>query len=165
MQLREKTTKVLMWMITGGELMMFNQAYEMLGEECVSLKTPQSSMDVIEVLRTGLPATTLASVATLLGISKRRLIALLGMDSGSGHWRRKLLDDRLSAKHTEHLLMMMEVLYLGERYFGERAAALDWLNKPTPAFCGVAPMSLLDTATGISIITDELNRLAHGMTA
>ncbi len=144
---------------------MFNEAYEILGQQCVCLVAPQSSMDVIEVLRTGMPATTLNSAATLLGISKRRLIALLGMDSGSGQWRSKLLDERLSAKHTEHLLMIMEVLYLGERYFGERAAALDWLNKSTPAFCGVAPMSLLDTATGISIITDELNRLAHGMTA
>ncbi|RTR27013.1 antitoxin Xre/MbcA/ParS toxin-binding domain-containing protein [Shewanella atlantica] len=144
---------------------MFKHAYEMLGEESVTLKTPQSSLDVIEVLRSGLPATTLDSAAMLLCTSKRQLIALLGMEPGSGHWHSKLLDDRLSAKHTEHLLMMMEVLYLGGRYFGERAAALDWLNKPTPVFGGVAPMSLLDTATGISIITDELNRLAHGMTA
>jgi putative toxin-antitoxin system antitoxin component (TIGR02293 family) len=53
----------------------------------------------------------------------------------------------------------------GSELFGDMARFKAWLISPSMALGGVSPMQLLDSQAGITLVQDELGRIAHGIPA
>ena len=67
----------------------------------------------------------------------------------------------LDAPHSEHLLKLIAIFIKGEQLFGTVDEFNYWLQKP---FWNKAekPLDRLITPGGVDLVSDELDRLAHG---
>lgn len=139
---------------------MFQTAYTMLGGKDDDFEQA-SLLSNIQLLKAGLPTPMLDKAASLMGVNKKYFISLIGR--GTGNTYSKL--GCLSPQQSERMLMIIDVLAQAEQYHGHRDIALQWLNNPCPLFNNDTPLTLLDTAIGIKLVSESLNRLSHGMTA
>jgi len=64
---------------------------------------------------------------------------------------------------TSNLLAVLQVLRYGEEVLGERAALVDWLERPNASLNGQTPISMLHLATGRKLIQDVLTRIDYGV--
>lgn len=71
-------------------------------------------------------------------------------------------DLTLDAVLSEKLLKSFSLYNLGMEVFGSAAAFHQWLNVPAYGLGDQIPFNLMDTITGITLIEDELNRIAYG---
>lgn len=71
-------------------------------------------------------------------------------------------DLTLDAVLSEKLLKSFSLYNLGMEVFGSAAAFHQWLNVPAYGLGDQVPFNLMDTITGITLIEDELNRIAYG---
>lgn len=119
--------------------------------------------NALDLIREGLPVTVLlvfykiwhlkqAEVASMLGISER-------------HVQRLKSNGRLNSSQSEKTLAVLQLLEETADYFGARDTALHWLRQSRLALKGNTPMSMVDTMTGVRMVSDLLNQLLQGMTA
>lgn len=71
-------------------------------------------------------------------------------------------DLKLDAVLSEKLLKSFSLYNLGIQVFGSAGAFHQWLNVPAFGLGNQVPFTLMDTITGITLIEDELTRIAHG---
>lgn len=71
-------------------------------------------------------------------------------------------DLKLDAVLSEKLLKSFSLYNLGIEVFGSASAFHQWLNVPAYGLGNQIPFNLMDTITGITLIEDELNRIAYG---
>ncbi|HTN20160.1 MAG TPA: MbcA/ParS/Xre antitoxin family protein [Pelobium sp.] len=71
-------------------------------------------------------------------------------------------DLKLDAVLSEKLLKSFSLYNLGIEVFGSASAFHQWLNMPAYGLGDQIPFNLMDTITGITLIEDELNRIAYG---
>jgi len=71
-------------------------------------------------------------------------------------------DLKLDAVLSEKLLKSFSLYNLGIEVFGSASAFHQWLNVPAYGLGNQVPFTLMDTITGITLIEDELNRIAYG---
>ncbi len=71
-------------------------------------------------------------------------------------------DLKLDAVLSEKLLKSFSLYNLGIEVFGSASAFHQWLNVPAYGLGEQIPFNLMDTITGITLIEDELNRIAYG---
>ncbi|WP_017257982.1 type II RES/Xre toxin-antitoxin system antitoxin [Pedobacter arcticus] len=71
-------------------------------------------------------------------------------------------DLKLDAVLSEKLLKSFSLYNLGIEVFGSAPAFHQWLNVPAYGLGEQIPFNLMDTITGITLIEDELNRIAYG---
>ncbi|HET8829065.1 MAG TPA: antitoxin Xre/MbcA/ParS toxin-binding domain-containing protein [Pelobium sp.] len=71
-------------------------------------------------------------------------------------------DLKLDAVLSEKLLKSFSLYNLGIEVFGSTSAFHQWLNVPAYGLGNQIPFNLMDTITGITLIEDELNRIAYG---
>ncbi len=72
---------------------------------------------------------------------------------------------RLDSIHTDRLLQVMMLLNKGLEVFGNSENLTMWLNSKNIALGGISPISLLDNAFGINMVTNELTKIEHGVLA
>jgi putative toxin-antitoxin system antitoxin component (TIGR02293 family) len=65
---------------------------------------------------------------------------------------------------SEHILKIDQLKRLGQSVFGAEADFNDWLHTESLVL-GLRPLDLLDTQTGIQVISNELNRIKYGVYA
>lgn len=68
----------------------------------------------------------------------------------------------LDTATSEKLLKLFALYGKGAEIFGAVDAFSDWLSRPAYGIGKQAPQNLLDTVTGIDLITDELKRIEYG---
>ena len=71
-------------------------------------------------------------------------------------------DLKLDSVLSEKLLKSFSLYNLGIEVFGSASAFHQWLNTPAYGLGEQIPFNLMDTITGITLIEDELNRIAYG---
>lgn len=71
-------------------------------------------------------------------------------------------DLKLDAVLSEKLLKSFSLFNLGIEVFGSANAFHQWLNAPAFGLGDQIPFNLMDTITGITLIEDELTRIAYG---
>lgn len=71
-------------------------------------------------------------------------------------------DLKLDAVLSEKLLKSFSLFNLGIDVFGSASAFHQWLNVPAYGLGNQVPYTLMDTITGITLIEDELTRIAYG---
>jgi putative toxin-antitoxin system antitoxin component (TIGR02293 family) len=72
---------------------------------------------------------------------------------------------KLDSIHTDRLLQIMILLNKGIEVFGNSNNFRTWLNSANIALGGVTPISLLDSAFGINMVTNELTKIEYGVLA
>jgi putative toxin-antitoxin system antitoxin component (TIGR02293 family) len=68
----------------------------------------------------------------------------------------------LDTSTSEKLLKLFALYNEGAEIFGSLDAFTDWLSRPAYGIGKQVPRDLLDTMTGIDLITDELKRIEYG---
>lgn len=71
-------------------------------------------------------------------------------------------DLKLDASLSEKLLKSFALFKLGIEVFGSADAFHKWLNTTAYGLGNQVPFTLMDTFTGLSLIEEELTRIAHG---
>jgi putative toxin-antitoxin system antitoxin component (TIGR02293 family) len=66
---------------------------------------------------------------------------------------------------SDRLLELAELYQGGIEVFGARDKFIKWLNAKIPALRNTAPKEWLDTHHGITMISDELGKIKHGIFA
>ncbi len=66
---------------------------------------------------------------------------------------------------SDRLLQLAELYKEGVDVFGSKEKFINWLNAQIPALGNTAPKEWLDTHQGITLISDELGRIKHGIFA
>jgi len=115
----------------------------------------------IETIRRGIPASSVATLASRLGKSKAYVVSMLGL-SGSSIRRKEREGVALSSNETERLLGV-EILIATVQTLVEQSGnpvdfnashwVSDWLSRPLPALAGATPASYMDTFEGQKIVT------------
>lgn len=74
--------------------------------------------------------------------------------------RHKQKGEALDTARSERVLLIEQLLRHAEMFAGGFGS---WMNSPAFAFGGVRPVELLDTVTGIKLVSDELGRIEYGV--
>ena len=68
----------------------------------------------------------------------------------------------LDASTSEKLLKLFALYQKGAEVFGSIEGFAEWLTKPAYGIGNVVPQTIIDTATGIDLINEELVRIEYG---
>lgn len=74
-------------------------------------------------------------------------------------------DVKLPPSVVELSFKLKDLYSLGLEIFGSKEKLNLWLNSPSYGLGNKVPASLLNTATGMDLVYDELTRIAYGATA
>jgi putative toxin-antitoxin system antitoxin component (TIGR02293 family) len=119
-------------------------------------------LELVPMVRKGLPAKMLDQVADILGISTSVLAQKLGIARRT--LTRKLgKGSPLSADASEKVLRVARVRNLAGTLFTTDASIYLWLSKPDPALGNVAPIDLLDTESGAREVENLLRAMSLGI--
>jgi len=133
---------------------------------------PPGVMDRIAVVRDGIPASAVATLAEALSLSKEQVAAAIAIPIAT--LNRKLRDGTaLSTTESERVAGLLPLVAMVERWadtVGEDAPAAfsatvwlgGWLTTPNPALGGERPLRLLDTAEGRMLVGQVLGSLESG---
>jgi putative toxin-antitoxin system antitoxin component (TIGR02293 family) len=68
----------------------------------------------------------------------------------------------LDAPTSEKLLRLFSLYRKGADVFGSLNAFIEWLSRPAYGLGNQVPQTLMDTITGLDLITEELVRIEYG---
>lgn len=138
-------------------------AISLLGGEAVLHARPRQPMDWIPLVRQGLPAGAFDAMLRLTRITQGELARALAIPERTLARRKR--EGILSPEESAKLLRLARVVERAEAVFEDADLALNWLQHPNAALCGVTPLSLLDTDIGADSVLDTLGRIEHGVFA
>ena len=121
-----------------------------------------SPLDMVVAVRRGLSHKAVSRVAEALHITTGQLAEFLPVTERTlqRHQKeKKNLDRDLS----DHLLQIAKVFARCQEVMEDSARARRWLQTPNIPLGNIAPISLLDTYTGVEMVMDELGRIEHGI--
>jgi putative toxin-antitoxin system antitoxin component (TIGR02293 family) len=124
-------------------------------------KKPRAS-DIIEVIRSGLPARSVQDFSEALNLPIRELSTYIHVSSRT--LERRLKDNRaLDVDASDRLVELAKVYGRASEVMEGNERARRWLFESSRVLGNVTPVSLLDTSSGIELVLDELGRIEHGI--
>jgi putative toxin-antitoxin system antitoxin component (TIGR02293 family) len=141
----------------------FVSVVSLLGGEAVLHARPRVPMDWIPLVRQGLPSGAVDAVLRLTRITQSELAHALAIPERTLARRKR--EGTLSPEESAKLVRLARVVERAESVFEDADLALNWLQRPNAALCGVTPLSLLDTDIGADSVLDTLGRIEHGVFA
>ena len=126
--------------------------------------TIRSSLELVFVIRKGLPYTSLQRVSTELDLPVVVTGLSLGL-VGRTIARRIQKKEPLTPEESERVVRLARVLGKAVEVLGSLAKARRWVRKPSRALGGAAPLTMLDTGIGSNAVLRELGRIDHGVFA
>lgn len=131
-------------------------------EQSTEYETVQAQ---IIAIRQGLPVSRIDSIATTLQLSKQAVADILGVSTRSIQRKQLTPDGTLTPKQSEHAIAIEKLIYDANQYFKSPEKTQLWFNTTLLVLNHCKPIDLLDTITGITLLSDELNKLKYGMLA
>jgi putative toxin-antitoxin system antitoxin component (TIGR02293 family) len=119
--------------------------------------------DLIELGERGITRKALENLAEYLDLSMSEMAGLLPVSErtiqrcGAGKSFNRVI--------SEQILHLAEVAARGAEVFEDREKFLAWLNQPSRALAGEAPLRLLRSRFGAAMVLGELGRMEHGIFA
>jgi putative toxin-antitoxin system antitoxin component (TIGR02293 family) len=135
---------------------------EVLGGKKVLKRNVGTPAQLVTLIREGLPADILPSIAAGLSMDRSAVAKVVGI-SGRTLSRRLASHSRLSAEESDRMVRLARVLALANDILGDRAKASRWLQTPNSALQGSTPFELLDTDAGVQSVETILGRIAYGI--
>jgi len=116
----------------------------------------------IRALERGLPANTLASLAEMFGIPKKRIIGALRFAE------RPLVNRegpraRFTLVESERLLRLLRLRYILRDAFSSDKAVGEWIETPASSLDGKTPLAMLATDVGTAKVTNLALATVHGV--
>ena len=95
------------------------------------------------------------------GIQKGVLASLLGIDPRTIDNYRKN-NKRFDVLEGELLLKLGRLFDFGEEVFEDMSEFMEWLSADAVGLGNKKPLDLMNTCTGVGLVSEELMRIAHG---
>jgi len=127
-------------------------------------KAPRDDLEWAELLQTGLSSTTVDSLSAALGWTREKLAKAIDLVPRTVA-RRLARGARLTVPESERVLRVARVLARANDVLEGEAKAKTWLEEPSTALAGRAPIDLLRTDIGTELVLTELLKIDHGMWA
>jgi len=135
---------------------------EVLGGKKALKRKIETSSDLVELTRTGLPVAILTAVAHSLAVHRVTVARLLGISERTLS-RRVTINARLTAEESDRMVRLARVLALAKETLGTMDKAGRWLQTPNRALEGERPFDRLDTDAGVRSVEQVLGRIAYGV--
>lgn len=135
---------------------------EVLGGRKVLRKTVKNPDDLVELVREGLPVTSVTILAERLDIGNTTLSRKLGIPLRT-LTRRLSLGSRLTSPESDRMVRLARVFATATEMIGNEDKAVHWLQTPNRALGGRLPLDELDTEVGAREVEDLLGRIAYGV--
>ena len=115
----------------------------------------------VHSVRGGLPVQTVESLAGCLHVTSATMQRWLGLSKQTYARRRK--QGRLSAMESDRVVRYAELLHRAVEFLGDHDAAVRWLDTPSVALDGEAPLDHATTEFGARDVLRLIGRLEHGI--
>jgi putative toxin-antitoxin system antitoxin component (TIGR02293 family) len=135
---------------------------EVLGGTKALKKEVETSADLVELTRLGLPVAILNTIARELAMHRVKVAKLLGISERTLS-RRVTINARLTAEESDRMVRLARVLALAKETLGDIDKAGHWLQTPNRALEGDRPFNRLDTDAGVRSVEQVLGRIAYGI--
>ena len=135
---------------------------EVLGGKKVLGRSVKSLTDLAELVREGLPASSVLVLAEKLDLGNAALSRKLGIPQRT-MTRRLSQHSRLSAAESDRTVRLARVYATAVEMIGNQEKAVEWLRTPNRALAGERPLDQLDTDLGAREVEDVLGRIAYGV--
>lgn len=124
---------------------------------------PFSPFEVVEGAQRGVSGAKLRSIQSDGPLNQKEWSTILSMDTRT--LQRYTGSKTLNVSDSEKVLLVRRMLTRGMEVFEDAASFNVWLHAPSIPLSGRSPIELLNTATGIQLVEDELTRIEHGVLA
>ena len=119
---------------------------------------------IVDQTREGVLRAKADEVARPIGLTDKEMARILNISERTLHRLRP--SERLDTNASERLLLLDVLIRHGLDVFDGRAEVFGrWLHGPLPELRQQAPVALLDTTTGFSMVHTVLGRIEHGVYA
>ncbi len=135
---------------------------EVLGGRKVLGRAIKKPGDLAELVRKGLPATSVTALAEKLDMGNSLLSRKLGISQRT-LTRRLSQRSRLTAAESDRTVRLARVYAHAVEMIGDEEKAVAWLRTPNRALGGERPLDQLDTDLGARAVEDLLGRIAYGV--
>jgi len=135
---------------------------EVLGGRKVLHKIVKKPDDLAQLVREGLPATSIRVLAQKLDLGSTTLSRKLGIPLRT-LTRRLSKGSRLTAAESDRTVRLARVFADAVEMIGDENKAAEWLQTPNRALGGERPFDQLDTDVGARTVEDVLGRIAYGV--
>ncbi len=135
---------------------------EVLGGRKVLRKVVKKPDDLAQLVRKGLPATSVTVLAEKLDLGSTVLSQKLGIPLRT-LTRRLSQGSRLTAAESDRTVRLARVYAGAVEMIGDEEKAAEWLQTPNRALGGKRPLDQLDTDVGARTVEDILGRIAYGV--
>jgi putative toxin-antitoxin system antitoxin component (TIGR02293 family) len=125
-------------------------------------RTVKKADDLAELVRAGLPATSITVLAERLAIGNSVLSQKIGIPQRT-LTRRLSLGSRLTSAESDRMVRLARVFTTALEMIGEEEKAVEWLQTPNRALRGRRPLDELDTDVSTREVEDLLGRIAYGV--
>jgi putative toxin-antitoxin system antitoxin component (TIGR02293 family) len=138
-------------------------------EDFVSL-FKKDLLEYVELVKHGVPALLIKLVADEMGVSKEKLLIILGLPRATIQ-RRSKTNQSLSTEESSRVLGISRLIGQTQAMvetsgnpdgFDAATWVAQWLDQPFPALGGQRPAELMDTAEGQAIASNMLSRAQSG---
>ena len=133
-----------------------------LGGAKVLGKAVKKPDDLADLVRRGLPASSVATLAAKLDLANGALSRKLGIPQRT-LTRRLSQRARLTVSESDRTVRLARVYATAVEMIGDREKAVEWLRTPNRALGGERPLDDLDTDLGARLVEDVLGRIAYGV--
>lgn len=135
---------------------------DLLGGETVTGRLV-TEFDVVRLVRRGLPA---AAVDGFLAATRQPFSAIEPYVMPRRTFnRRREANQPLDTAESDRMVRIARMVAAAEDTIGDRARALQWLERPNRALEGQTPLSMADTDLGAHGVERLLGQIAHGLAA
>lgn len=135
---------------------------EVLGGRKVLGKAIRKPDDLAQLVRHGLPASSVTALAQKLHLGNSVLSRKLGIPQRT-LTRRLSQGSLLTSAESDRTVRMARVYANAVEMIGDREKAIEWLCTPNRALGGERPLDQLDTDMGARMVEDILGRIAYGV--
>lgn len=135
--------------------------WELLGGRLLSSHMPETALEFYDVVNSGIPKLSVDILAEVMEIPMTKMAFLLNLSYKT--LTRKSKKDLLDPVVSSHTYEMSNVIAKGLEVFEDGEKLKRWLHKENRALRGKRPFDLLNTPTGIRLVTQVLGRLEEGV--
>ena len=121
----------------------------------------ESEMDLVQLVRSGLPPSALETVIDHGVLSSAEAERLIIPRRTLSH--RKSRSEPLTTDESDKLTRVVRIAALAEETFQDDQKARTWLRDPNRALGGERPLELLETEGGARLVEQVLGRIGHGV--
>lgn len=135
--------------------------YQLIRKTLGLKQSTQTPLDLVGIVRNGLPKKTIDDLAGCLHITISELTKYLHVSERT--LQRYTPEKLLSIALSDHLLQIAKVYTRSLEVFEDADDAACWIKQASIALGNISPLHLLDTSTGIELVLDELTRIEYGV--